>query len=50
MKNKQVIKDERGYRWFYHKSGKAEPVSWKMQAGILSIDPNRKEAKRGKKN
>lgn len=33
-KNKAVVKDEFGYRWFVTKQGKVFPTNWKLQATL----------------
>lgn len=45
MKNKEVVKDERGYKWFLHKNGKAEPTNWKLQAAFILYEVRKHEKK-----
>ena len=46
MKNKAVIKDDYGMRWFVTKKGKIFPTNWKMQAALLSTDGVKKKGKK----
>jgi hypothetical protein len=42
-KNKIVIKDEFGDRWFVHKKGYVEPTHWKKQCLLMSAICNKEE-------
>lgn len=42
-KNKIVIKDEYGDRWFVTKRGAVEPTNWKLQALLVSARCHKEE-------
>lgn len=43
MKNKQVVKDERGYRWYVYKNSEPIPANWKHQCYLVTAKANREE-------
>lgn len=42
-KNKIVIKDEYGDRWFVHKKGYVEPTNWKLQCALVTSQVHKRE-------
>ena len=41
MRNKIVIKDEFGDRWFVTRKGVVQPTHWKLQCALVSAKANK---------